>query len=128
MIFWDLSFSLLCVLRVYIFYFILNFFDLTRWNTFLLVLKSKSMFSEHYFLPQVKNIGNIKICFHLFLFQNCFVFHLITFLKVFLVLSDLLKQRKFLTNLKNSRIISAYHIEVFAKKNNHERKINCTWS
>ena len=34
----------------------------------------------------------------------------------FEALSDLLKQRKFLTNLKNSRIISAYHIEVFAKK------------
>ena len=50
------------------------------------------MFCEHYFLPQVKNIGSIKRYFHTFPFQDCFVFHLITlFLKGFLVLSDLLK-------------------------------------
>ena len=50
------------------------------------------MFCEHYFLPRVKNIGSIKIYFHTFPFQDCFVFHLITlFLKYFLALSDLLK-------------------------------------
>ena len=50
------------------------------------------MFCEHYFLPQVKNIGRIKIYFHTLPFQDCFVFHLIMlFLKDFLELSDLLK-------------------------------------
>ena len=59
------------------------------------------MFCERYFLPQVKNIGSIKIYknigsikiyFHTFPFQDCFVFHLMTlFLKGFLELSDLLK-------------------------------------
>ena len=50
------------------------------------------MFCEHYFLPQVKNIGSIKRYFHTFSFQDCFVFHVLTlFLKGFLVLIDLLK-------------------------------------
>ena len=50
------------------------------------------MFCEHYFLPQVKNVGSIKRYFHIFPFENCFVFHLIKlFLKGFLVLRDLLK-------------------------------------
>ena len=50
------------------------------------------MFCEHYFLPQVKNIGSTKSYFHTFTFQDCFVFHLISlFLKGFLVLSDLWK-------------------------------------
>ena len=82
------------------------------------------MFCEHYFLPQVKNIGSIKIYFHTFPFQGCFVFHiLMLFLKGFLVLSDLLKPvfekvaKKILNkSQKNNQIISAYHTEVFAKK------------
>ena len=45
------------------------------------------MFREHYFLPQVENIGSVKRYFHTFLFQNCFAL----FLKGFLVFSDLLK-------------------------------------
>ena len=45
------------------------------------------MICDHYFLPQVKNIGNMKRYFHIFPFQDYFVFHL----KCFLMLSDLLK-------------------------------------
>ena len=56
---------------------------------FLLVLKS--MFYEHYILPQVNNIGGIKRYFHTFPFQDCFNLHLILLLKEFLVLSGLLK-------------------------------------
>ena len=80
------------------------------------------MFCEHYFLPQVKNIGSIKRYFHTFPFQECFVLHLITlFLKGFLVLSDLLKsafEKSSTENSKqiskNNQIISAYPIKVFA--------------
>ena len=75
-------------------------------NTFSLVLRSKSMFCEHYLLPKLKNIESIKTYFHMFPFQDCF-FYLITLLKGFLVLSELLKpafekkwQRKMLTNLE----------------------------
>ena len=61
-------------------------------DTFSLVLKSKSIFCEHYFLPQVKNIESIKTYFHTFPFQDCFVFHLIRLvLKGFPELSNLLK-------------------------------------
>ena len=50
------------------------------------------MFCEHYFLPQVKNIGSIKRSFDACPFQDCFIFQLITlFLKCFLELSYLLK-------------------------------------
>ena len=50
------------------------------------------MFCEHYFLPQVKNIGSIKRYSHSFPFQDCSVFHLITLcVKDFIVLSDPLK-------------------------------------
>ena len=95
---------------MYVFLFSIELFwsKKIKYNTFSLVLKSKSMFSEHYFLSQVKNIGGIKRYFHTFPFQGCFVFHLITlFLKSFLVLSDLLtpifekkQQRKMVTNLE----------------------------
>ena len=82
------------------------------------------MFCEHYFLPQVKNIGSIKIYFYTFPFQDCFVFYLITlFLKGFLELSDLLKpvfekcrKENYQQILKNNQIISAYHTEVSALK------------
>ena len=50
------------------------------------------MFCDHYFLPQVKNIGDIKRYIHTFPFQDWFVFHLMTlFLKGFLGLSHVLK-------------------------------------
>ena len=63
-----------------------------KYNTFSLVLRSKSMFCENYFLPQGKNIRSITRYFHTFLCQVCFVFHLIKFfLKGFLVLSYLSK-------------------------------------
>ena len=79
------------------------------------------MFCEHYFLPQVKNIGSIKRYFHTFPFQDCFVFHLIALLlKGFLVLSDPLKPAFEKSSKENSKqiskknqIISAYRIEVF---------------
>ena len=50
------------------------------------------MFCEHYYLPQVKNMGSINRYFHTFPFQDCFVFYLIKFfLEGFLVINDLLK-------------------------------------
>ena len=58
----------------------------------------------------MKNTGSIKRYLHAFPFQNFFVFRLITsFLKGFLVLSDLLKP----AFEKNNQIISADRIEVF---------------
>ena len=90
--------SICCDICIYFFYFILSFFDLKyllkilNKNTFSSVSRGKSMFCEHYFLPQVKNTWSIKRYFHTFFFQDCFVFHLIRLLlKGFLVLSDLLK-------------------------------------
>ena len=77
------------VLHVCICYFILTF--LIEDKIFLLVLRSKSVFCEHYFLPQAKIIGSIKRYFHTFPLQACFVFHVITFLNGFFVLNDLLK-------------------------------------
>ena len=69
----------------------------------MLVLNSKSMFCELYFLPHVKNIGSIKRYFHTFPFQDCFVFHLIMLLvKCFLVLSDLFKPAFEKSNKENS--------------------------
>ena len=41
------------------------------------------MFCEHDFLSQVKNIGSIMRYFHTLPFQDCFVFHIIMFLKGF---------------------------------------------
>ena len=50
------------------------------------------MFCEHYYLPQVKSIGNIKKYFHTFPFQDWVVIHLVMlFFKDFIVLSDLFK-------------------------------------
>ena len=47
------------MLHVYIFCFILSLFwcKKIKHNIFLLVFRSKCMFCEHYFLPQVKNIA-----------------------------------------------------------------------
>ena len=92
-IFGDLRFNLLCYIYIF-FCFILSFFYLRRWiEIFLVVLRSKSMFCEHYLLPQVKNIGTIKRYFNTFPVQDCIVvFDLISlFLKSLLVLNDLLK-------------------------------------
>ena len=100
------------------------FFDLRRQkeNTFLLVLKSNSMFCEHCFLSQVKNIGSTRRYFHTFPFQGCFVFHLMLFFKGFIVLSDLLKAAFVKSSkdnnswqiLKNNQIINTYHTDVLA--------------
>ena len=50
------------------------------------------MFCEHYYLPQVKSIENIKKYFHTFPFQDWVVIHLVMlFFKDFIVLSDLFK-------------------------------------
>ena len=76
--------SLLCVLHIF-------FILLLSSNPFKLVLKCKSMLYEYYFLSHVKNIVSIKRYFHTFPLQDCFVFHLMLFLKGFLVLSGLLK-------------------------------------
>ena len=82
----------------------------------MLVLRSKDMFCEHYFLPEVKNVGSVKRYFHTFPF--CFVFHVI---KGFLVLCDLLKptfekssQEKCQQISTKNQIISTNCIEVFA--------------
>ena len=50
------------------------------------------MFCEHYYLPQVKSIENIKKYFHTSPFQDWVVIHLVMlFFKDFIVLSDLFK-------------------------------------
>ena len=80
------------------------------------------MVCEHYFLPQVKNVGSIKIYFSTFPFQDYLVFHLImSLLKGFLALSNLLKpgcekgsKENFEQISKNKRTISTYRTEVFA--------------
>ena len=63
------------VLNVYIFYFIAFLILEDKLKYFSVVLRSKSMFCEHYFLSQVKNIGSIKRHFYTFPFRDCFVFH-----------------------------------------------------
>ena len=88
-VFRDLRFNLLCYM--YIFFIELFWSKKIKWNTFLLVLRRKSIFCEHYFLPQMENIGSITRYSHTFHFRDCFVFHLMLFLEGFLVLSDLLK-------------------------------------
>ena len=93
------------------------------------------MFCEHYILPLRKNIGGTKTYFPTFPFHDCFVFHLITLLlKDFLVLGDILKpacEKRSKENSqqisKNNQIISPYRTEIFASKNDNERKINCMW-
>ena len=75
MILGDLLFSLLCVLHVYSFYFILNFFDLRKKN--FVRFKKQRYVTWTLLQAQMKNIGSIKRYFHTFPFQNCFVFHLI---------------------------------------------------
>ena len=56
---WRLIFQFV-VLHVYIFYFIASLILDDKVKLFFVVLGSKSMFCEHYFLSQVKNIGSIK--------------------------------------------------------------------
>ena len=93
--------SICCVTYIYFLFYNERFWSKKK-KSFSLVLKSAIMFCDHYFLPQVKNIGSIKRYFHIFPFQDCFVFHLMLFLKGFLVLSDLLN----LASDKGSKEIS----------------------
>ena len=89
----------------------------------MLVLKSKSMFSEHYFLPQGENIGSIKRYFHIsssrllcFSFNNVILKRFLCAKWSFEVCFWKSSKENSKQISKNNHIISAYHSEVFALK------------
>ena len=94
-----------------------------KWNIFSFVLKSKSTFCKHYFLPQWKYWQYKELFPYIsFLRLLCFSFNNVVF-KRFPCVSDLWKpafekssKENSLKISKNIQLISAYRIEVFAYK------------
>ena len=76
-VFGDLV-SICYVTCIYLFY--IELFWSEKKNIFLLVLRSKSMFCENYFMSQLKNIGSIEIFPHIsFSRLLCFSFNKVVF-------------------------------------------------
>ena len=70
----------ICYVTCIYFLFYIELFWSKKKNTFLLVLRSKSMFCEHYFMSQLKNIGSIEIFPHIsFSRLLCFSFNKVVF-------------------------------------------------
>ena len=70
--------SICYVTCIYLFY--IELFWSEKKNIFLLVLRSKSMFCENYFMSQLKNIGSIEIFPHIsFSRLLCFSFNKVVF-------------------------------------------------
>ena len=107
------------VLDVYIFYFIAFLILEDKIQYFFIILRSKSMFYQHYFLSQVENIGSIKRYFHRLL---CFSFNNFVFKRFpcaelsFEVCFWISSKEKCEQISKSNLIISAYRIEVLAWK------------